>query len=594
MLRRRGLLPVVALGVAVAGCVLVGMPEPCFIILTVTGIYAVVRVFTGPRMDTRAATLGRLALGAGAGLMLAAPLLGPFAEYLGQAKTFKQGAGASVDPSVNLLNWAAPNIQGSGWVETRNWVGGAAIIAALAGIASPARMRRHGGWAFLVAGTLLALKIYGAPVISLISHLPGASQTLWNTWGTPEVALPIALLAGIGIESVFAGQVNLRIFAGLLAMGLGVAAYFVVADRHLLPLGSVFTIGGWGLAALTGAVVVALAVWQHPRWSGVLIVGVIVIELLVLAPRGFYAPRANPYPQEAWIARLTSLVKNPGNARIFSTNGLLFPDISGVYSLADLRVADAIYVERYYRYFQTFVSPNTSFFWLATGPAEGVPSIFNNPMFDLMGARFLVQKRPFTNPDPDYRVVAHIDGVLIYENTAAFPRAFVVHQVHTVSNETASVAFLKRGSTRNPDHSVRPAMNPRTQAVVETSALPRGTNDPGCASASGDRTRVTHYDAASVTIDVDARCPGLVVLSDTYFPGWTATVNGHATDILPTDLAFRGIAVPAGHSTVELRYRPSSFRDGVVLAVLAIVGLILAGAVLVIMRRRRHPSPSEP
>jgi Bacterial membrane protein YfhO len=597
VLRRRGLLPIVGLGAAVAGCVLVGMPEPTLIILTVSAIYALVRLSTGPRVESRGATLGRLAIGGGIGLLLAAPLLGPFAEYLGQAKTFKQGAGSLHDPGVNVLNWAAPKIQGNGWVGTRDWVGGAAVVAAIAGVASPARMRRHCGWAFLVAGAVLALKIYGAPVVSVLGHLPGGSQTLWNSWGTPEVALPLALLAGIGIESVFTGDLNRRLFFGWLAAGLLVVGYFVVADRQHLQLGSGAFIGGWAFAALAGGVViVAAALWRHPRWSGVLVVAVILAELLLLAPRGFYAPRANPYPRQGWITRLTALAPSPGTARIFSTDGLLFPNTAGVYGLADLRVVDAVYVERYFRYFQTFVSPGTVDRWMATGPTEGVPSIFDNPMFDLMGARYFAQKHPFPAVDPSYRVVARADGVLIYENTAADPRAFVVHQVHVAADENATVAYLKRGSTRARDGSVRPAMNPRRQAVAEASSLPRGTNDPRCTQAAGDVARIVHYDSSRVTIDVHTACPGLVVLSDTYFPGWNATVNGHGASVLPTDLAFRGIPVPAGHSTIELRYQPSTFRDGLVAALVAIVGLVLAAALLARSRRRggAHASRGQP
>jgi hypothetical protein len=131
--------------------------------------------------------------------MLAAPLLLPFAEYLGQAQTLKQGAGAMADPRLNLVNWAAPKIQGLRWTGTRNWVGAAPIVTAVIGVASRARMRRHCGWAFVADGGLLALKIYGAPVVRWVAHLPAAAQTIWPSWGTAEIALPLALFTGIGV-----------------------------------------------------------------------------------------------------------------------------------------------------------------------------------------------------------------------------------------------------------------------------------------------------------------------------------------------------------------------------------------------------------
>ena len=91
---------------------------------------------------------------------------------------------------------------------------------------------------------------------------------------------------------------------------------------------------------------------------------------------------------------------------------------------------------------------------------------------------------------------------------------------------------------------------------------------------------------------VHAACPGLLVLSDTFYPGWEARVNRHAAAIHPTDGLFRGVAVPAGTSTVTVRYRPESFRLGVLLA-LAGLGVFGAVSVVVLGRRRRGPDGSD-
>ena len=85
---------------------------------------------------------------------------------------------------------------------------------------------------------------------------------------------------------------------------------------------------------------------------------------------------------------------------------------------------------------------------------------------------------------------------------------------------------------------------------------------------------------------MDAECAGLLVLPDTYFPGWSATVNGRERQVLATDGAFRGVLVPRGASTVEFHYEPSQFPLGVGLAVsgIAVFGIV----VLVTVVRRRH------
>jgi uncharacterized membrane protein YfhO len=83
------------------------------------------------------------------------------------------------------------------------------------------------------------------------------------------------------------------------------------------------------------------------------------------------------------------------------------------------------------------------------------------------------------------------------------------------------------------------------------------------------------YTSDEVTLQVESTCAGLLVLPDTYFPGWTATVNGHERPIYPTDGAFRGVTVPKGTSRVEFRYEPRQFQAGIVLAAGGVVGFLV-------------------
>jgi uncharacterized membrane protein YfhO len=100
---------------------------------------------------------------------------------------------------------------------------------------------------------------------------------------------------------------------------------------------------------------------------------------------------------------------------------------------------------------------------------------------------------------------------------------------------------------------------------------------------------IASYRADEVRLEVDAFCPGLLVLSDTDFPGWTATVNGRAVPVHPTDIALRGVFVGSGRSDVVFRYEPASFQTGVVLSAFAfaLLPLVALGRWLLASRRRR-------
>ena len=89
-----------------------------------------------------------------------------------------------------------------------------------------------------------------------------------------------------------------------------------------------------------------------------------------------------------------------------------------------------------------------------------------------------------------------------------------------------------------------------------------------------------------------ARRPGYLVLDDSFFPGWKATVDGRDTRILPANVNFRAVAVPAGFHRVSFRYRPASAVVGAGISLGT--ALLLAGAALVLaVRGRRRRSEGD-
>ena len=69
-----------------------------------------------------------------------------------------------------------------------------------------------------------------------------------------------------------------------------------------------------------------------------------------------------------------------------------------------------------------------------------------------------------------------------------------------------------------------------------------------------------------VQIETEGVRPAVVVLTDAYYPGWEARVDGERVPLLRADFLFRGIAVSAGSHRIELDYRPGSLRLGLAFA----------------------------
>src|SRR5204863_5105485 len=142
--------------------------------------------------------------------------------------------------------------------------------------------------------------------------------------------------------------------------------------------------------------------------------------------------------------------------------------------------------------------------------------------------------------DPQTRLAA--PGV--YVNRAALPRAWVAYNWEPASTPGDALHVMKMGS-RDTD---------LTRPVIEGAAPP---SRPGSAHPV-DPARFVRDGETAVELRVRARRPGYVVLGDTYYPGWRATVDGHSVPIRAANVAFRAVAVPAGAHSVRFDYRPLS------------------------------------
>jgi uncharacterized membrane protein YfhO len=115
-------------------------------------------------------------------------------------------------------------------------------------------------------------------------------------------------------------------------------------------------------------------------------------------------------------------------------------------------------------------------------------------------------------------------------------------------------------------------------------------------AADGDAEycRLTLAGAQQVDLDVLLQQPGLVVLSDLYYPGWIAMrvdEQGDEIERLPvfrTNRILRGVRLPAGSHRVSFRYRPLDFYAGAVVSTMAWLGVAIA----VVLSRRRWMRPS--
>ena len=593
---------VAALGLAIGGTILAGMPEASFFVLATAAAYAVYRLVRNPpgAVGPRRSMAFRLSGAGSLGLLFGAPLLVLFLGYL--PLTFNvhgTDRGLSVLSRATLLNWVIPFVNGypavlrvKSFATEASWIGAAGAVLLLAAVASPRAMRRHAGWFFLVLGMVLLLKVHDIPGLQWIGKLPVADRTLFPGFAPPVVGFCFAVLVAIAVEAIVAGEVRLRwLLPGMALAGVVVVA-LLLANRPVLraPLQTspyrqylvyAEAVGAGGVAAAA-----CLASIRFPRWrrpAGVAAAGMVAVELLVFFAPGAYGARLNPYQTPPWLGMVTSGMVSEPQARIFGFDAKLYPDISGAFGIQDVRELDALLLNRYRSFIGTFVGGFPDRF---TGDLSTPSQVEANPMFDLLGVRYvLAGSTQLDTGSGQYRLLGTAGGVSVYENGHRAPRAFVVGDVHTVAGEAAAFSYLRGLGHPLPDGTSRvDGFDPTRQAVVETPGgsqpLPETPTTP---TAPARPARITSYEAEQVVIDVPAGTPGLLVLTDTFAPGWQATVNGRAASLLPTDVAFRGVVLGDGAARVVLRYHPAHESLGLLLPLAGVAALIAVA----LFRRQR-------
>src|ERR1019366_2771479 len=100
---------------------------------------------------------------------------------------------------------------------------------------------------------------------------------------------------------------------------------------------------------------------------------------------------------------------------------------------------------------------------------------------------------------------------------------------------------------------------------------PLATSLSAPAKASNDRVDLGSYRAEAPVVEAWCDTPSLLVLSEMWYPGWKATVNGQPAVIERVDGALRGILIPPGHSRMELHYQPLSQILGAILTLATVI-----------------------
>ena len=189
----------------------------------------------------------------------------------------------------------------------------------------------------------------------------------------------------------------------------------------------------------------------------------------------------------------------------------------------------------------------------------------DSPVLKLLNVRYVLSRSKLADPG-GLVWKESLPGTEVYENPGALPRFFLVGRVLSAANMEQALRALRSAD-----------FDPRAEAVAE---------GPAPAAAASGTVRLLRYEAEGWAVETDAPAPSFLVTSEAWYPGWRAWIDGHEQAPILTNAAFRGMPVPAGRHTIEMRFEPAILPRSA--AVSGIAGLALLAALL------QRPAPRKP
>lgn len=407
----------------------------------------------------------------------------------------------------------------------------------------------------------------------------------------------IALLAGLGLDAMAkrSPRNGAPIAAALAGLSLAAAA---VWDEAFAP------------AALSlGVAAVAVCVWRGPNrlvppaCMTLLAMGAIDLYLAgSISGRLPYHPKAAAeYHANADFARWLAGELGPDRAVWLPLTRSRDLKLAGSYGLRRLDDFEPLNLKRHSQYFTYFRLGTSrdpeakSYFAGAVIPARRIPQRLleaemrdmasRRRLLDIAAVQFFVTPDQLSSPN---RAAARqfiasaglsrpleVDDFSVARNPNAVPRAFVTYKTRRAPEVDRLLAQMSA-----------PGFDPLAASFVEGNFALTG----GVARA-GHAVRIVRDEMTVVEIDAELQAPGLLVLADSYYDGWTATVDNEPALIYATNHLFRGVPVPAGPHRVRFEFRPVSVWSGAALSATCV--LLLAGTIFAV-RRAPRPSPTVP
>jgi len=532
--------------------------------------------------------MGMTGMLVGIGILLAAPQLLISFDAYGQSVRSSSFIKGEVIPWNYLITLFSPDFFGN--PVTRNdwfghyaeWSGFIGVVGLLLSLYTLVRKKDALVWFFISLCALAFSLALPTPLNDLLFRI---RVPVLSTSAASRiiilVSFSLATLSAFGLDGLLQDWEKKKIktytWFGI-GVGLILVCFWIVpifgqilpADKLLIAQRNSMLPSMIVLVGLVAGLLGFLRKGKVVLFSLILLLVLTAFDLLRFATKWMpNGTKTHMYPQ---VNVLKFLQKNVSIDRVF---GNLGGEVQG-FGILGIEGYDALYQARYGSFIAAATAGN-----LATSERSvvmlGKKAQYAQRVLDLLGVRFIAHRlsdgrNVWAYPHwehPGYVSVYKDEHYEVLENTRAFPRFFLAsaYQIPQTEDEYITTLLDEQFDAQ------------KTLLLEKTPSI-----DPQEGEGS---VTLSKYTSNELIFSVTASSPKLFFLSDTYDPGWKASIDGTLTEVYRAHYDFRAVAVPAGTHTVRLYYEPQSVKIGMGIASIALLAFII-GTLRLIFYEHRH------
>lgn len=507
---------------------------------------------------------------------LAAPMLLPLSEYLRVGDSYKYAGDVSAFAPWQglILNLISPFSKAASPYLSWLPLWGLSLLSLAGGIDGTNRLSR------LLAMGSLGLALVCVALISRLGILHDLLQLSWLNYIITIYLIPVYLLMLI-LASCYGLQTYLQTSSaskrriGTLLIVAVIAITWMIAlvcqnqvsflasynfdatlgtlalDKRALITQSIIQLATVAVLLICGSKYADA--WRHKRAiEGLNIAISTVISLSATNSKSLPLQPTFSFPQTETTDFLS---QNPGRT-VSLVEHVLKPNYNIVYGIDSVRVHNPLMPARFA-------------LWSKACGAD--LDVFRNQNYmaanlttalDLSGVKYLVTQ--FTTlPEPYKCVYTTKEGIRIYENKKALPQNYFFSKIKLFDDEKEALLHLKHNNYKVDDG-----------IPVETAGISHMQLDllrkletlncfmPGSMIPAIDLDEAQDIQEFRTTFND----PKLLVISNTYYPGWKASIDGRSTELMHANYMFQAVYIPAGSHQVRVYFDPDNMRYGLIAA----------------------------